>query len=120
MTVRYEAPESWLKYDLTGIVQELTMAKAAVLSLTTIPFQRSWGEKLQEMGLKREVAGTSKIKEADFTKRELEEAVSGTSPEDQMTPSQKQARAAINTYRWIEKLPPDRPIDEALVKEIHR
>jgi hypothetical protein len=27
MTVRYEVPESWLKYDLTGIVQELTMAR---------------------------------------------------------------------------------------------
>ena len=33
--------------------------------------------------------------------------------------SQRQARAAINTYRWIEGLTHDRPVDESLIKEIH-
>src|SRR6266851_8161782 len=120
MTVQYALPDHWIKYDPTAIVGELTEAKAAVLSLTNIPFQRSWAEKLQEMELKREVAGTSKIEGADFTDRELDEAIAGETPQDQLTRSQKQARAATKTYRWIAKLDPDRPIDEWLIREVHR
>jgi len=120
MTIQYELPESWLKYDLVELVEELTAAKAAVLSLTSIPFQRSWAEKLQEMELKREVAGTSKIEGADFTDRELEEALSGKANPIDMTRSQKQARAAIETYRWIAALPHDKPLDAYLVRAIHR
>jgi Fic family protein len=33
---------------------------------------------------------------------------------------QRQARAAAETYRWIAKVPDDRPISEELVIEIHR
>ena len=119
MAVRYRLPESWLKYDIQGVAPELTEAKAAVLSLTAIPFQRSWADKLQEIELKREVAGTSKIEGADFTDNEFEEAIADDSPEDRMTRSQRQARAAINTYRWIGALPTDRPIDDRLIREIH-
>ena len=103
-----------------AIVGELTAAKASILSLTNIPFQRSWAENLQEMELKREVAGTSRIEGADFTEREFEEAVSGDTPDEHFSRSQRQARAAIYTYRWIEKLSHDRPIDEDFVKELHR
>jgi len=120
MTVQYELPDHWLKYDPAAIVIELTEAKAAVLSLTSIPFQRSWAETLQTIELKREVAGTSKIEGADFTDQELDEAIENIAPDTQLTRSQKQARAAINAYRWIEALPKDRPIDEELVKEIHK
>ncbi len=120
MTIKYEEPNSWIKYDAAEIVNELTAAKASVIALTLIPYQRSWAEALQEMELKREVAGTSKIEGAEFTERELEEALSGKAADVDMTRSQRQARAAINTYRWIEKLPLDRPIDETLIKEIHR
>lgn len=120
MTVRYELPETWLKYDLVDIVDELTAAKAAVISLTSMPFQRSWAEKLQEMELKREVAGTSKIEGADFTERELDEAISDKGNESTMTRSQRQARAAISTYRWIASLPKAKPIDVDLIKMIHR
>lgn len=119
MTVQYVLPDYWIKYDLAAIVPELTEAKAAVLSLTSIPFQRSWAERLQEMELKREVAGTSRIEGADFTDREFEEAVAGKTPQDQLTRSQRQARAAINTYRWIATLAMDRPIDGNLIREIH-
>lgn len=120
MVVQYALPEQWVRYDLTAIVNELTSAKAAVMSLTAIPFQRSWAEKLQQMELKREVAGTSRIEGADFTEKELDEALSSETPENQLTRSQRQARAAVNTYKWIEGLPIDRPIDEGLIKEIHR
>jgi Fic family protein len=120
MAVLYGLPENWIKYDRAAIADELTNAKAALLSLSAIPYQRSWAEKLQEMELKREVAGTSKIEGAEFTDKELEQAISGKADEKDMTRSQKQARAAINTYRWISSLPSDRMIDDALVKEIHR
>ena len=119
MVILYETPEHWIKYDAAEIVPELTEAKAAVLSLTTIPFQRSWAERLQEMELKREVAGTSRIEGADFTEREFEEAITGATPQDSLTRSQKQARSAIVTYRWIAELPHDRPIDVELVKQVH-
>ena len=102
------------------VVGELTEAKASILSLTNIPFQRSWAENLEEMELKREVAGTSRIEGADFTEREFEEAVADNAPDEYFSRSQKQVRAAINTYRWIERLENERPIDEDLVKEIHR
>jgi Fic family protein len=119
MTVQYALPDNWIRYDPTGIVNELVGAKAAVLSLTSIPYQRSWADRLQEMELKREVAGTSRIEGADFTDRELDEAISDKAPEDQLTRSQRQARSAINTYRWIEKLPLGRPVDTDLIREIH-
>ena len=69
--------------------------------------------------LKREVAGTSRIEGADFTDRELEAAMN-ESPEQLHTRSQRQAAAAVKTYRWIAGLPSDRLIDAALIKETHR
>ena len=120
MTIHYSTPDHWIRYDPMAISSELTEAKASILSLTNIPFQRSWAENLQEMELKREVAGTSRIEGADFTEREFEEAVAGDTPEEHFSRSQRQARAAMNTYRWIESIPHDRPINEDLIKEIHR
>ena len=94
--------------------------KAAVLSLSSIPFQRSWADALQEIELKREVAGTSKIEGADFTEREFEEAVAGSANEGKLTRSQRQARAAINTYRWLAQQPGDHAVSDVLVGNIHR
>src|ERR1700730_9889730 len=91
MVIKYSVPDHWIKYDPMDIVNELTEAKAAVLSLTSIPFQRSWAEALQEIELKREVAGTSKIEGAEFTDKEFEEAVSGDVAKEHFTRSQKQA-----------------------------
>src|ERR1051325_2951067 len=120
MAILYSIPDRWISYDVHSIVAELTEAKAAVLSLTAIPFQRSWSESLQAMELKREVAGTSRIEGADFTDRELDEAIANETPADQLTRSQRQARSAIKTYRWIGSLASDRPIDEELIKDVHR
>jgi Fic family protein len=119
MAVQYEIPENWILYDVQAIVNELTEAKAAVMSLTAIPYQRAWADSLQALELKREIAGTSRIEGADFTERELDEALEGATPEEQLTRSQRQARAAINTYRWIASLPPDLPINQDLIKEVH-
>jgi Fic family protein len=120
MVVLYSLPEQWLRYDPADIVGELTEAKAAILSLLSIPFQRSWAEALQEIELKREVAGTSKIEGADFTDREFEDAIQSHVPSNQLTRSQKQARAAIHTYRWLSNLSVEVPINEELIRHIHR
>lgn len=119
--VRYALPCNWIRYDLNAIASDLINAKAAILALTTTPFQRRWVEDLQELQLKREVAGTSRIEGADFTDHELEVALKAdASPVDLVTRSQRQAHAAVQTYRWIATLEDDRPIDDDLIKEIHR
>jgi Fic family protein len=119
--IRYELPKRWILYDAGAVMAALVEAKAAVRALTTLPYQKSWVEALQELQLKREVAGTSRIEGAEFTERELDQAVRlNVSPEELHTRSQRQARAAMQTYRWIGELPADIPISPDLVREIHR
>ena len=116
--IKYKIPTSWIKYDIIAIQNEFVGAKSAILTLKNIPYQRSWVDDLQKLQLKREIAGTSQIEGADFTDRELEEALKET-PEQQLTRSQKQAHAAVKTYRWISSVPDDRPLNSSLIKEIH-
>ena len=119
MIVRYEIPRNWITYDRMEVFQELMTAKAGMLALTQIPYQRSWADELQKVQLKREVAGTSRIEGAEFTEKELDAAMRET-PEELETRSQKQAAAAVAAYRWIAGLAADRPVDEALICEVHR
>lgn len=119
MIIRYEPPRDWIHYDRLAILEEHTAARAAMLALREMPYQRSWADELQKLQLKREVAGTSRIEGAEFTERELDAALQ-ESPEQLATRSQRQAAAAVATYRWIAQLPADRPLDEALILEIHR
>lgn len=119
MTIPYETPRHWIFYDPGAIQNELLGAKAALLALTQIPYQRSWADQLQQIQLKREVAGTSRIEGAEFTERELDAAMRET-PEQLETRSQRQAACALATYRWIAKVEADRPVSESLVCEIHR
>lgn len=116
--IKYEQPKNWLLYDSNALLGVLAEAKAAVYSLKTMPYQRSWVEELQEIQLKLEVAGTSKIEGADFTENELTDALKET-PEQLLTRSQKQAHAAGQAYRWIATLPDDRPLDAGLICELH-
>jgi Fic family protein len=119
MIIRYEVPRDWIGYDRMAISEELVAAKAAMLALTQMPYQRSWADELQKLQLKREVAGTSRIEGAEFTEKELDAAMRET-PEQLETRSQKQAAAAVATYRWIAQLAEDRPLDETLILEVHR
>jgi Fic family protein len=119
MTIPYRRPPNWIAYDPIALSRELTGAKSAMLALTQIPYQRSWAEKLQHVQLKREVAGTSRIEGAEFTEKELDAALQ-QSPVSLATRSQRQAAAAVATYRWIAALPGDRPVDESLIFDIHR
>lgn len=119
MIVRYEPPRDWIVYDRLAVLDELMAAKVTMLALTQIPYQRSWADELQQVQLKREVAGTSRIEGAVFTDQELDAAMRET-PEQLETRSQKQAAAAVLTYRWIAQLPSDQPVDLALVCDVHR
>jgi Fic family protein len=119
MTIHYMIPDHWIKYDPVEIAGPLTAAKAAVLSLTTIPYQRSWAEQLQVIQLKREVAGTSRIEGADFTENELDAAMA-ENPDQLHTRSQRQAAATVKAYRWIANLPDGYPANEDLILSIHR
>lgn len=116
--LKYHIPSRWIHYDKSAVVEELAEAKGAIIALKTLPFQRRWVEALQEMQLKLEVAGTSKIEGADFTGGELEAAMKET-PEQSFTRSQRQAHAAMQTYKWITSVPNDRPIGKELIREVH-
>lgn len=117
--IKYEIPNDWLNYNRSEVVPALVSARAGIIALTKVPYQRSWAEKLQEVQLKREVAGTSQIEGAVFAEGELEAAL-GDSLEKSFTRSQKQAFAAKTAYRFLATVPNDRPIDENLICEIHR
>ncbi len=121
MVIKYITPQKWIVYDLNeDLFSALTEAKASVLSLVNMPLQRSWADSLQIMQLKREIAGTSRIEGADFTEKELNEALAIVSPEKLQTRSQKQAAAAVKAYRWIAGLPSEKKLDKELIFEIHR
>jgi Fic family protein len=116
--IQYTEPKDWIRYDFSAVAQHLVDAKATVQALKSVPHRRDWVESLQHMELKREIAGTSRIEGAEFTDRELEEAMKET-PEEQLNRSQRQAHAATRAYRQISELPQDRPIDSGLVLDIH-
>lgn len=119
--IGYVPPPRWILYNPSAIMQSLIDAKVAVSSLRAVPYQRDWVEEMQKLQLKMEVAGTSRIEGADFTDRELDAAMeTGETAHDLVTRSQRQARAAAETYRWIATLPDDMSLTEELVREVHR
>lgn len=120
MAIRYRKPASWLRHDKLALLDALVAAKSAVRALASIPYQKSWAEKLQAIQLKIEVEGTSRIEGAEFTEKELDKALACETAPEALNRSQRQARSAKGAYQWIAALPQDRPIDAGLVKEIHR
>lgn len=115
----YVTPQRWTAFDFAEVAQAFVDAKSAVRTLKALPFQRDWVKDLERTELRREVAGTTRIEGADFTERELDEALK-ESPEELLTRSQRQAHAAAQTFRWIASLSEDLPITENLVLDIHR
>ena len=118
--IQYLLPASWMAYERKGIENTLLEAKASILALRAIPFQRRWVTDLQRIQLKMEVSGTSRIEGADFAGEELEQAIRAESGEDLLTRSQRQANAAARTYRAIAELPDDRPPTVEMIQYIHR
>ena len=117
--IQYNLPSSWVRYDKSAITDRLIEAKASVQTLRSMPFQRRWVQNLQQIQLKMEVDGTSRIEGADFFGDELDAAIRADSPETLLTRSQKQANTAIRTYHWLAQIPDDRPISTDLIKEMH-
>ena len=117
--IKYEIPRNWIQFDNRALAETYVEARAAILSLQTVPYQRRWVEALQDIEFKREVAGTSRIEGAEFTEQELDLAFQET-PNQLLTRSQRQAHAVVQTYRWIAALPQNQPITADLVSRIHR
>ena len=117
--IKYLKPDKWMKYDIQAVVGPLVEAKSAIKSLQSLPYQKSWAERLQQMQLKREVAGTSRIEGADFTEEELAEVMEekATSLDSR---SLRQADAARRCYQWIESLPVDIQISKNLLLDMHK
>jgi len=118
--IKYVSPKNWVKFNPPELFEELSNAKAAVMSLKSIPYQRRWVQEIQQIQLKMEVAGSSRIEGAEFVGNELEVAIKAQSPEQLLTRSQKQANSAVKAYKWIAEIPDDKPIDEKLICDVHR
>ena len=118
--IQYALPTAWIRYDRGAVMERLLNAKAAILALQAIPFQRRWVAELQNVHLKMEAAGTSRIEGADFIANELDEAMRAEMPEQLRTRSQRQANAAARVYRKIARLPDDWPVTVDLIRRIHR
>jgi len=117
--VQYSLPRDWIRYDQGAVAGALAEAKACILALQTTPYQKGWIESLQQIQLKREIAGTSRIEGADFTENELDAAMKA-SPEELRTRSQRQAHAAMLAYRWIATEASKRPLEAKTVLDLHR
>ncbi|WP_462137548.1 Fic family protein [Candidatus Mycalebacterium sp.] len=117
--IKYNQPTDWVKYDLNEIATPLAETKAAIERLKSLPRTRDYTEQWKAEQLRREAAGTSRIEGAEFTEDELDRALSETVPDNGLTHSQQQARAAEQTYRHLADLELGTPFI-GLVKEIHR
>ena len=118
--IQYALPTAWIRYDRGAVMERLLNAKVEIRVLQVIPFQRRWVAELQNVHLKMEISGTSRIEGADFVGNELDEAMRAETPEQLLTRSQRQANAAVRTYREIARMPDDRPVTVDLIREIHR
>ena len=116
--IRYKKQDNWIKYDASKVALNLVEAAASLKTLISIPYKLEWVEELQEIQLKSEVAGTSKIEGAEFTEKEFEEAIK-ESPGELRTRSQRQANSAMKAYRWITTLDENIEVDRELVLEMH-
>jgi len=109
---------NWIKYDFRSIADELVNAKAEIIALSEIPYYREWTLKLQEVELRREIEGTTRIEGAVFTERELDQAIS-ESPDELLTRSQRQGAAMKIAYDWIAGIPSDEPVTADLILSLH-
>ena len=122
MTVsRYHVPRQWLRYNVAAIAMPLVEARTAAGVLNRMPYLHRWIEQVHEEQLRLEAVGTSRIEGAQFTQTEQEEALaSDIAPHTGLTHSQRQLRAAVETYRWLRTCSANRPIAADFVLDIHR
>ncbi len=118
---RYIVPQQWIRYDSSAVFNPLVEAKTAAAVLRQMPYLHQWIEQAHEEQLRLEAAGTSRIEGAEFTQREQEEVFASNTPHyDELTRSQRQLRCAVDTYRWLQVQPAERPVTSDFIREIHR
>ena len=122
MTVsRYHVPRQWLRYNVAALVTPLVEARTAAGVLNRMPYLHRWIEQIHEEQLRLEAVGTSRIEGAEFTQPEQDEALAlDVVPHTGLTHSQRQLRAAAETYRWLRMGRANRPITAEFVLDIHR
>ena len=116
----YIRPDRWAIYDRNAVLDLLMAAKVAAGALRQLPYLRQWISDLNELQLRREVEGTTRIEGANFSEQELDEALSGAGRGTGLRHSQKQARAAAAAYRWINAQPANQPVDASFILRVHR
>ena len=118
---RYHLPQRWLRYNLAEVAMPLVQAKTSAGVLKRLPYLYQWIEQVHEEQLRLEAVGTTRIEGAQFSARQQEEVLSSdTAPASSLTHSQRQLRAANDTYRWLRSVEPSRLINADFVLDIHR
>ena len=118
---RYSLPSQWVRYDIAAVVGPLIEAKTAAQVLSRLPYLPQWIAEAHKEQMRLEAVGTTRIEGAQFTPREEEEALSvGEDARAALTHSQRQLRAASDTYAWIREQSANRPVTADLILDIHR
>ena len=118
---RYSLPSQWVRYDIAAVVGPLIEAKTAAQVLSRLPYLPQWIAEAHKEQLRLEAVGTTRIEGAQFTPREEEEALSaGEDARAALTHSQRQLRAASDTYAWMREQSAHRPVTADLILDIHR
>ena len=118
---QYHAPQQWVRYDIAAVVDSLIEAKTAAQVLSRLPYLPQWIAEAHKEQMRLEAVGTTRIEGAQFTPREEEEALSvGEDARAALTHSQRQLRAASDTYAWIRDQSANRPVTADLILDIHR
>ena len=118
---QYHAPQQWVRYDIAAVVGPLIEAKTAAQVLSRLPYLPQWIAEAHKEQLRLEAVGTTRIEGAQFTPREEEEALSvGEDARAALTHSQRQLRAASDTYAWMREQSANRPVTADLILDIHR
>lgn len=117
----YVVPSQWMRYDYAAVSGLLVDAHVAAGVLNRLPHLPQWIEQAHEEQLRLEAVGTSRIEGAEFTQREQDEALSPEASErPDLNHSQRQLRAASETYLWLRSLPRDQLVSAELILDIHR
>ena len=118
---QFHVPQQWVRCNLAEVAMPLVEAKTSAGVLNRLPYLHNWIEQVHEEQLRLEAVGTTRIEGAQFTLQQQDEVLSSNaSLHSGLTHSQRQLRAANDTYRWLRSLDADRPINSEFVLDIHR
>ena len=118
--IQYQLPDHWIFYDEEAVRECLVNVRASIKALKMMPFQRRWTEEFQDINLKMEISGTSRIEGAEFIGGEFDRALRAETQAELLTRSQRQANSALKAYEWVAGVPDDQPISTDLIRHLHR